>query len=128
MKPNFKCNGCGYKFYLQQYTITSTGKVKDKYGIALRCPNPVMKIIRPVCFGGFTFIDPKKGVPELMGTSGGTFKSEAELRKDKQKQRKIRAKHHFKNEVMPNHPDKDLKKHFEKKYKGTVFKDHEKMK
>lgn len=127
-KPNFKCNDCGYKFYLQQYTITASGKLKDKNGVPIKCENPLMKIIRPVCLTGFTFIAPRKGVPELMGVLNGTFVSEKILLKDKQKKLDIRSKHHFKNEILPNHPDPQMKPYFEKKYKGTKFKDHEKIK
>jgi len=123
MKPNFKCNDCGHKIYVPEYTTvfgSSFVKYKDKEGRLFTC----VKCQRH----SFTFIAPKKGVPELMGAMNGTFRTEAELRKDKQQKRKLRAKHHFVNEVMDKHPDPHMRKHFQQKYKKWERKDHEKMK
>lgn len=121
MKKNFKCNK-GHKFYVAEYsTVFQRGecRYKDKYGIYLYCS---------ICNSNqIIYIAKKEGVPELLGASHGTFPTEQELLKRKQDFTKLRSRHHFKNEVLPTHPDPHLKKHFQKKYKGTAFKDHEKM-
>lgn len=54
--------------------------------------------------------------PQLMGASEGQFKSEKELLKEKQTQRKLRARLHFKNEELDKVSDADSRKHFKKKY------------
>lgn len=68
----------------------------------------------------------------LMGASGGQFKTEKELLKDKQTQRKKRSSLHFKNEIMPKLTDVSDKRHFNKKFnegsKKGLSGDHEKMK
>ncbi len=125
IKPNFRCDECGHAFYVQQYTTVikvPDNKYKDKHGLPFKCPHCDNTKER------FLFIDPKKGVPELMGTQGGSFKSEKELLLSKQKQRKIRSKHHFKNEILPKHKDPDMIPYFKKKYEKTKFVDHEKLK
>lgn len=66
--------------------------------------------------------------PQLMGASGGQFKSESELLNAKQQQRKTRSRAHFKNEVLPTIGDKAERRHFDKKFKGTKKIDHEKIK
>lgn len=58
---------------------------------------------------------------------GGTSVSEKDLLNQKQQQRKLRSRAHFKNEVLPTIKDPHAKKHFEKKYKGTKNIDHEKL-
>lgn len=123
-KPNFQCNGCKTKFYLQSYSITQSGKLKDKYGLFVKCDN----CMNDHTYEGFTFIDVKKGVPELLGSVNGTFPKESELLQKKQDFTKLRSRHHFKNEILPTHPDRHLKHHFKKKYKNTKYVDHEKMK
>lgn len=69
-------------------------------------------------------------LPYLAGSSNGTFKSEAQLLSEKQQQRKLRSRIHFKNEILPK--SKKLgpgeKRHFEKKLKDIPKKDHEKIK
>lgn len=132
IKPNFQCLDCGHRMYVQQYsTVIRNGRsiFKDKYGLLFKCLNAEIANIGPHDpeKSNFAFIAPKKGVPELMGTQGGTFKSEKELLLDKQKKRKIRARHHFKNEMLEKHKDPAMIPHFRKKYKGTKFVDHEKL-
>jgi hypothetical protein len=66
--------------------------------------------------------------PHLAGSSNGTFKSEKELLNEKQSQRKLRSKIHFKNEVLPTIKGTPLeKRHFKNKLKNLPKKDHEKM-
>jgi len=121
-KPkNFQCNACKFKFYVAEFTTvikSPENEYKEKGNKKLTCPK---------CSSSVKFIAPKQGVPELMGVLGGTFVPEKILLKDKQKKLGIRSKHHFKNEILPNHPDPQMKPYFERKYKGTKFKDHEKM-
>lgn len=77
-----------------------------------------------------------KRVPQevqLMGMSGGSSKTESELRKDKQIQRKKRSRLHFKNEVASTIADKDSREYFKRKIASDpVYKDlkgdHEKIK
>lgn len=77
-----------------------------------------------------------KRVPQeiqLMGMSGGSSKTEAELRKDKQIQRKKRSRLHFKNEVVDKIADDDSRRYFQHKVKNDpTYKDlkgdHEKLK
>lgn len=123
-KPkNFQCDNCKHKFYIPEYTtvIKSDKNIyKEKGSKRIECPKCSLIDI--------SFIAPKQGIPELMGTFHGSFVPEKTLLKDKQKKLNIRSKHHFKNEILPNHPDPQMKPYFEKKYKNTVYRDHEKMK
>jgi len=66
-------------------------------------------------------------VPHLANMKGGVSVSEKELLADKQARLKKRSRMHFKNDVLPDLPDRQVKKHFEKKYKGLKG-DHEKIK
>ena len=65
--------------------------------------------------------------PVLQGAVGGTFPKESELLAEKQKQRKIRSKAHFVNDVMNKVSDRDSRRYFKKKYRGVKPPDHEKM-
>lgn len=64
---------------------------------------------------GFPF---KRGVsaPNLHGVVGGTSVGQRGVLLEKQKERKLRSRKHFKKEVMPG-LDKPDKQHFERKYK-----------
>ena len=54
----------------------------------------------------------------LMGASGGQFKTEKQLLKEKQAQRKLRSKRHFKHEVLPTLDETPkIKKEFKEKFK-----------
>lgn len=66
-------------------------------------------------------------VPHLAGSSEGTMKSESQLLKEKQTQRKLRSRLHFKNDVLKTIKDPGERRHFEKKTKNLPKKDHEKM-
>lgn len=128
MKPNFQCNDCGFKFYVQQFTqIFKKDKdvFKDKYNAVIICPSCQPSTHKK---SDISFIGQKKGVPELMGAMGGTFVPQKTLLLDKQKKLKERSTHHFVNEVLPKHKDKDMIPYFKRKHKDLKFKDHEKMK
>lgn len=63
--------------------------------------------------------------PHLANMQGGVSVPEGKILADKQSQRKVRSRTHFKNEILPTLKAGE-KRHFEKKlkkYKG----DHEKM-
>lgn len=70
-------------------------------------------------------------IPQLMGASGGEFKTEKQLLGDKQAQRKRRSRLHFKNEIMPKLTDVSDKRYFKEKFDKGVNKgisgDHEKI-
>lgn len=67
-------------------------------------------------------------LPQLMGSSEGTFKNEAQLRQEKKAQRKQRSRMHFKNEVLPHMKETPkILDHFKNKTKNLGKKDHEKM-
>lgn len=71
----------------------------------------------------------KRGIsiPHLANMKGGVSVGEKALLADKQAKLKKRSRMHFKNDVLPTLGDKQVKKHFEKKYKNLKG-DHEKIK
>lgn len=93
-------------------------------GNELKLPGDVLKKIKCEKHGIMQRIP---FLPNLAGSSGGTFKSEKQLLKEKQQSRKLRSKIHFKNEVLPKLSGTD-RMHFEKKLKNIPKKDHEKIK
>ncbi len=107
---------------------------KCKFSIELihtmsECDKPTDEIIKEITCPKHNIIA-KRIIfePQLAGSSGGTFKTEHQLVKEKQKQRKIRSRHEFHNDKLDKLPPGFDKEHFKRKYKDVKRKDHEKMK
>jgi predicted nucleic acid-binding Zn ribbon protein len=106
------------------------GKEKEVMHSMSEVDNPSKKTLKEITCHK-TVMSRVPQIPQLMGASGGTFKKEGELLKDKQKQRQKRSSLHFKNEILPTLSKSDqtyFKKRYDKGSKKDLSGDHEKIK
>lgn len=114
----YRCNKCkSGKIIEVIHSMDFVGNEKD-------LPSDILKKITCI-YHGLKSRVPQE--PQLAGSSGGEMKSTSILLNEKQKQRKLRSRTQFKNEVLPTLQAGE-KRHFENKLKNIKKQDHEKMK
>lgn len=86
------------------------------------------EILKQITRKDGTLMERVPQIPILKGSSQGTFKTEKQLLSEKQAQRKLRSKIHFKNEELPKlRGTPGEKRHFANKLKNLPKTDHEKL-
>lgn len=110
MYYEYKCPECGYSETVQ-HAMKTVAELDDQERKLIECPDTT-------CNRYGEPMSRDYGSIQLGGASGGTFKTEKQLLKDKQAERKLRSKRHFKHEVLPTLDETPkIKKHFNDKFK-----------
>lgn len=107
---NYYCNECHYGITVTHGMVAIEDLPNDIKKQLLCKTEPCEQYNKPLSrdYGGI----------QLAGFAGGTSKTEKQLLKLKQKERKLRSKRHFKREVLPNlNETPKITEHFNKKFK-----------
>lgn len=116
----YSCTKCNKKPIEVEHSMKFVGEEN-------KLPKDILKKI--TCAKHKTLMSRVPQEPQLAGAAQGQFQTEKQLLAQKQKQKKIRSRIHFKNDVLKTLPlGPGEKRHFDKKLKHLPNKDHEKMK
>lgn len=111
---------------IYEYQCEECGEVKEVLHSYPELEKPSEETIKEItCHGRMVRIF---SAPHVANSQGGVTVSESTLLAQKQEQRKVRSRAHFKNDVLPTIKNPGERRHFENKFKGTKTIDHEKMK
>lgn len=107
---DYYCPDCGHRITVS-HSMGSIEEQSQEVKNQVECPDVECERYGELMQRDYSSIS-------LGGASGGTFKTDKQLLKEKQAQKKLRSKRHFKHEVLPTLDETPkIKKHFNDKFK-----------